>query len=237
MVDTIKAYDTVAPVYAEYALKRKDYIKSVDALVLTYLKSRASLMDVGCGDGHRLHQLLSQSQIKKALAVEPSHEMAKRCRLNAQIEVIETTIDKLNITDSFEAITALWNVLGHVPCELRIASLQKMAACLSADGIIMLDVNNRHNAPAYGRFKVWGRRFVDFFFFDEMRGDCYYDWQIGQIKIPSYGHLFIHQEMLSLFSAADLQVVMCCAINYLNGSTSTCLTEGQLFYVLKKKEI
>lgn len=234
MVDTIKAYDMVAPIYAEYALKRKSYIEAVDGLVLTHLRSKSSLMDVGSGDGNRFRRILSQSTIKKAIAVEPSSEMAKRCRLNAQVEVIETTVDKLNDVGRFEAITALWNVLGHIPLALRIASLQKMAACLAPDGIIMLDVNNRHNAPAYGRFKVLIRRLVDFFHFDEKRGDCYYDWKIGKIKIPSYGHLFIHPEMLSLFDAAGLNVVTCCSVNYTDGSISTRLTDGQLFYMLKK---
>ncbi len=235
MVDTIKAYDAVAPIYAEYASKRKAYIQGVDSLVLSHLKSKSSLMDVGSGDGLRLREILSQSQIKSAIAVEPSSEMAKRCRVNANVEVIESTIDKLNHGQLYDVITALWNVLGHVPSELRIPSLQKMASSLTAQGIIMLDVNNRHNAPAYGHFKVLTRRLVDYFDFDEKRGDCYYDWQIGETKIPSYGHLFIHQEMLSLFQAASLNVQMCCAVNYENGVTSTSLTKGQLFYVLKKR--
>lgn len=236
LVNTIEAYDKVAPIYAEYASKRKAYIQAVDELVLMRLKAKSSLLDVGSGDGHRLHKILSHTMIKNAVAVEPSSEMAKRCRLNAQVEVIETTVDKLNEIGQFEAITALWNVLGHIPCDLRVASLQKMKACLAPNGIIMLDVNNRHNAPAYGRFKVLIRRLIDYVNFNEQRGDCYYDWQIGEMKIPSYGHLFIHQEMLSLFRAAGLKLVEYFAVNYADGTISACPTQGQLFYVLERDE-
>ena len=238
MVSNINVYDKVAPLYEEYAFKRKKYIDSVNKLVIKSLNKNMRLLDVGSGDGLRLKTIMNATGIQQAIAIEPSLEMAKLCQKNAKIEVRQISIESENgLFDlgKFHAITALWNVLGHINFRSRVEALKIMAKLLLPGGIIMLDVNNRHNAASYGKIKVIWRKFIDIVNFQESRGDSYYEWHIGGLKIPSYGHLFIHAELIKLFSAADLVIDQYFAVNYLNGEISKNLTQGQLFYILRKK--
>lgn len=237
MVNNINVYDQVAPVYAEYASKRKEYINSIDQLVIDSLNSNMRLLDIGAGDGIRLSKILDITKIKNAMAIEPSLEMAKLCKLNADVEVKQSLIENIDIADmgTFDAITALWNVLGHIPSNSRVKSLKLMAKLLSPDGIIMLDVNNRHNAASYGKLKIFWRKVIDTINFKESRGDSYYNWHIGKLKIPSYGHLFIYSELMNLFNQANLIVEDFIAVNYINGNLSNNKTQGQLFFRLRIK--
>ena len=97
----------------------------------------------------------------------------------------------------------------------------------------MIDVNNRHNAAAYGRAKVAGRMIVDTLAFDEKRGDASYDWKIGGVHYPSFGHLFISKEIEMLFRQAGLKIRTRLSINYTTGHVSTSPYQGQLFYILE----
>jgi hypothetical protein len=133
----------------------------------------------------------------------------------------------------FEAITCLWNVLGHLPgSEARIEALAGMRRLLAPGGQIFCDVNNRHNAHAYGRTRVLLRRFIDSVLPDERRGDASFEWQVGGERIAATGHLFTPREMHGLADAAGLVVAEELAIDYVTGEPSGCPRHGQLLYRL-----
>jgi hypothetical protein len=48
---TLKAYDAIAPLYAEYSQKYRRYLDTVDQMVIERLAPGCRLLDVGSGDG------------------------------------------------------------------------------------------------------------------------------------------------------------------------------------------
>lgn len=232
---TLEAYDAIAPVYSEYSSNRKSYLDTIDSLVISRLSPDMRLLDIGAGDGRRLLKMKKQVGLKDIVAVEPSSGMARICREQTGIEVFEICAEDINRLDigMFDTVTALWNVFGHVGNnELRVTALRNVASLLKPGGTFMLDVNNRHNAMAYGVAKVIGRTFIDFLNFNEKRGDASYEWKIGDQVFQGSGHLFIPAEIENLFKKAGLRVQERLALDYNTGRISTSKYCGQLFYRL-----
>lgn len=235
--NTLKAYDAIAPHYAEYSEKRQAYLEAVDRLVISHLKPGMRLLDVGSGDGRRLKKIADALGLRDVVAVEPSTEMAALCRKTTGFTVHALCGDALDELKEgpFDAITALWNVFGHMEnSATRLQALTLMAQKLKPQGIIMLDINNRHNRLAYGRWTVFKRRIVDALQFDEKRGDVQFEWKIGDQSIPASGHLFTPGEIERLFVQAGLCVAERLSIDYANGALSSSPFNGQLFYVLRR---
>ena len=233
--DTLRAYDAIAPLYAEYSGKYRDYLEAVDRLVIERLKPGMRLLDLGSGDGRRLKKITDHHGLTDVVSVEPSSEMAVLCRRTTGFVVHPLFGDALDqLPESgFDAITALWNVFGHMPTRAsRLATLRHLRAKLAPGGLVLLDVNNRHNARSYGRFEVLKRRVIDALAFDERRGDAHYEWKIGDQSFPASGHLFTPAEMAGLFGDAGLRIEERCAVDYRTGRVSDSPFEGQLFFRL-----
>lgn len=232
----IKAYDAIAPMYAEYSEKYTAYLSAVDQLVTERLRPGMRLLDVGSGDGRRLKKITDPHGLRDVVSVEPSEQMAALCRKATGFPVhplCGDALDQLNEAP-FDAVTALWNVLGHVPDpEARRLTLGHMARKLKPDGIVMLDVNNRHNRLAYGKWTVFKRRVVDAICFDVKRGDAQFEWKIGNQTFAASGHLFTPGEIERLFDQAGLRVSERWSVHYGTGERSASPFNGQLFYVLR----
>lgn len=234
--NTLKAYDAIAPLYAEYSSRYQAYLNAVDRLVMERIAPGTRLLDVGSGDGRRLHKITSQLGLQQVVAVEPSAEMAALCRKATGFVVHQLFGDQLDSLPEtgFGAITVLWNVFGHMAdSEVRSKTLTLLRGKLAPHGSILLDVNNRHNRLAYGRWNVVKRRVVDALAFDEKRGDVHYQWKIGTETVPSSGHLFTPGEMAGLFERAGLRIAERLSVNYATGAVSRSPFDGQLFYRLE----
>lgn len=234
--NTLKAYDTIAPLYAEYSSRYRDYLNTVDQLVIDRLSPGTRLLDLGSGDGRRLHKIASRLGLTDVVAVEPSGEMVALCRKTTGFPVHQLFGDELDKLPEagFSAITVLWNVFGHMAdSTVRLKTLGLLKAKLAPDGSILLDVNNRHNRLAYGRWNVMKRRMLDAVAFDEKRGDVHYQWKIGSESVPSSGHLFTPDEMAGLFGRSGLRVAERLSVNYSTGAVSTSPFNGQLFFRLQ----
>ena len=233
--NTLKAYDAIAPMYEAYSARYGDYLNAVDQLVIDRLQPGVRLLDIGSGDGRRLQKIASACSLIDVVAVEPSSGMAALCRATTGFTVHQLFGDELaKLPETgFDAITVLWNVFGHMAdSKVRLKTLVLIRDKLKPGGCVLLDVNNRHNARAYGRWRVFGRRMIDALAFDEKRGDVHYEWKIGNESVPSSGHLFTPAEMTRLFSGAGLQVAERCSVNYASGAVSASPFEGQLFFRL-----
>lgn len=234
--NTLKAYDAIAPLYEDYSARYRDYLNAVDQLVIDRLQPGMRLLDIGSGDGRRLRKIAAAHSLRDVVAVEPSREMAALCRANTGFAVHPLFGDDLALLPDtgFHAITVLWNVFGHMAdSRVRLKTLALMKDKLKPGGCVMLDVNNRHNARAYGRWTVLQRRMIDGLAFDEKRGDVHYEWKIGNESVPSSGHLFTPGEMARLFSQAGFQIAERCSVNYASGAVSPSPFEGQLFFRLE----
>lgn len=230
---TLEAYTEIAPHYGEYSEKRQAYLDAVDALVIQRLHPSMRLLDIGSGDGRRLKKIMESSGVATAVAVEPSDGMAALCERMVDVPVYRVTVEQLAQLDidSFDAVTVLWNVFGHLPnSETRKLALQNIAKKMAPGGRLFLDVNNRHNAAAYGWGRVIRRIVVDTLAFDERRGDARYEWKIGDKTFPASGHLFTPKEMDDLLVSAGFVIKERIAVNYSSGKCSSSPFAGQLFY-------
>ena len=226
-------YDALAPHYREYARSRQAYLAAVDSFVLRHAPvSPAAVLDVGAGDGVRGVRLARQLNAGRIVLCEPSREMAAHCRNLGADAVWEAAAENLTGDAArFEVVLCLWNVLGHVADRpRRLAALQAIRRALAPAGAVFLDVNNRHNAAAYGSWKVLGRRLVDAVWPDERRGDAEYAWNVGGVSLRGRGHLFTPAEIEEMIAEAGLRVIRRVAVDYATGDCSSSPYRGQLLY-------
>jgi SAM-dependent methyltransferase len=231
-------YDALAPHYREYAGRRAAYLAAVDRFVLENLPTGAdSLLDVGAGDGVRAMALARAGGIRRVVLCDSSSEMAARCRSLAPAEVWELPAEALPVAAGcFDVIFCLWNVLGHLENgAARAVALDRMKALLAERGVIFLDVNNRHNAAAYGWVRVAGRAVIDFLRPDERRGDASYEWRIGERAFPAMGHLFTPREIGGLIAGSGLTVRKRLAVDYETGERSDLPWRGQLVFMIGRQ--
>jgi hypothetical protein len=107
-----------------------------------------------------------------------------------------------------------------------------MRALLAPNGRLFVDLNNRHNAAAYGKARVAWRMLLDAAWPDESRGDASFTWNIAGRAFPAMGHLFTPHEARRLFREAGLRIVERAAVDYATGAVSRSAFLGQLVYVL-----
>lgn len=233
-MNAAELYDIMAPDYRDYAAKRSAYIDAVDGFVRAWmLPSARRMLDVGSGDGVRAMTLAAACGIETVVLSDVSTEMVQRCRTLGAAAVWHAPAQALpDESAGFDAITCLWNVLGHVSTRSdRVAALRRMRALLAPGGRLFVDVQNRHNAAAYGRWRVCGRVVVDMLWPDERRGDTSFDWHVGGRAVRGHGHLFTPAEIGGLLHEAEFHVVARCAIDYATGRKSDSPFLGQLAFV------
>lgn len=228
------AYDRLAPHYRAYASTRAAYLDAVDRFIVAHSPRAARMLDVGSGDGVRAVGIARAIDAARVVLCEPSEAMAASCRAQPVACVWTCTAQCLPHCDErFDVITCLWNVLGHLPDHgSRVAALAGMRRLLSPGGTLFCDVNNRHNANAYGHARVMLRRLIDSLIPDERRGDSQFEWAIEGECIPAAGHLFTPAEMQGLTREAGLVVEERLAVDYLSGRSSRGASQGQLLYRL-----
>jgi SAM-dependent methyltransferase len=138
------------------------------------------------------------------------------------------------VSERFDVITCLWNVLGHVATENREHTLCAVAQLLSPDGKFFLDINHRYNLRAYGILPACARWLRDHLFPSESNGDVLANWEVGESSISTYGHVFAHREIVRLAGAAGLELEKRIAINYENGKIQRFSFQGNLLYVFRR---
>jgi 2-polyprenyl-3-methyl-5-hydroxy-6-metoxy-1,4-benzoquinol methylase len=231
------AYDLLSKHYRSYSQTRGAYLDTVDAVVIEHISDAAtSLLDVGAGDGFRAWRIARARQIQRLTLAEPNHEMNILCRQHDGAEVWNAEAENLPESgDSFDVITCLWNVLGHVrTSRKRLLALRKMRTLLHQDGLIFLDVNNRYNAESYGWARSFARGLYDLICPSETNGEVSFVWHVGGEQIQSIGHVFSPREVEALISQVGLRVRKRYVISYETGEQRRYFFLGQLLYVLEK---
>ncbi len=191
-----------------------------------------SLLDVGAGEGTRAEALAHAAGINEVVLLEPSAAM--RSLMLSSREVWTSRIEDLELPDRrFDVITCLWNVLGHVTtAKKRLRALQNMKALLSPTGRLFLDVQNRHNARAYGTIPTFGRWLCDAIAPSSHNGDVTVHWRTSEGELLTYGHVFTPKEISDLFREAGIKIVKKDFVDYATGELCTSRFAGSMFFVL-----
>ncbi|MGC9946171.1 MAG: methyltransferase domain-containing protein [Bryobacteraceae bacterium] len=235
LLDPVAAYDRIAPVYARLANQRRAYLEAVERLVVAETPPGSrSLLDVGAGDGARAARIAAAAGLPDLNLLEPSESMRSRCP--AQCAIWAMRAEDLHCRQgSFDIVTCLWNVLGHIfPAAARIDVLRQFARLVSPPGKIFIDVNHRYNARHYGILATAIRCLRDRVSPAGSHGDVRVVWDIEGQRCATTGHVFTHAEFTALSRAAGLSIENRFVIDYASGELRRRSFAGNLLYVLRR---
>jgi SAM-dependent methyltransferase len=227
----VAAYDAFAPFYAGYAGYRAPYLRKIEDLVIAHAPAGGALLDVGAGDGSRALEIARSAKLRQVVLLEPSAGMRARCPEG--IEIWPCSAEDVPDVGPFDAITCLWNVLGHLEgTEHRLSALRKFRKLLTPGGMIFLDVSHRYNAESYGWRMTLLRMAGDFFLRSKKQSDVTVTWRAGERTIRTTGHVFTHREVQRLVRPAGLRILRRWIISYETGRASRLPFCGHLLYQL-----
>ena len=234
-LDPVTAYDRVAPVYARLAEQRRAYLDAVDGLIIAEVPPGSrSLLDVGAADGGRAWRIARATGIEDLVLLEPSAAMRSHCPADATVWAMRAE-DLHRQQGCFDAVTCLWNVLGHIfPSTARVEMLRQFGRLAALSGKIFIDVNHRYNARHYGARATALRFLRDRLAPGEHNGDVRVTWNIEGGPIATAGHVFTQAEFARLARAAGLSIEKRFVIDYASGQVRRRSWEGNLLYVLRR---
>ncbi len=225
MLDPVAAYDRMAGSWARLSEERRAYLEGIERLIVSAIpRGSKSLLDVGAGDGVRAMRIAQAAGLKDIVLLEPSEAMRRSWPPGVTAWPIRA--EDLHAREGrFDAITCLWNVLGHIfPASARVEAIRQCARLLSPGGRIFIDVSHRYNAVHYGWLPT-GWRFL--------RGasrDVVVTWKPEGISTA--GHVFTGREFAGLCRAAGVAIERRFIVDYATGAEQRWSFQGNLLYVL-----
>ena len=234
-LEPVLAYDRIAPSFQRLSKGREAYLAAVERLVaLRIPPGAASLLDIGAGDGRRAQRIAQAAGVNRLVLLEPSAQMRNQWAAGLEGWPLraEQLVDK---NDSFDNITCLWNVLGHIfPRANRVDVLRNCNRLLSPQGLLFVDVNYRYNARHYGFIRTFLRLLKDRLQPRDANGDVIVRWNVDGSTYATQGHVFTHAEFREDARLAGLAVEERYSIDYRTGALRKLPFSGHLLYVLRK---
>jgi len=241
--EPVQAYDRISVSYPEIAGRRRKYLDSVDRLIMERIGGKGgSLLEVGAGDGERALRIAASAGIQEVVLLEPSAGM--RSRMKAGPEIWPIRLEQLDCKQTpfagrrFDAITCLWNVMGHIgSAKARAKALAQLRQLLAPDGLLFLDVNHRYNTFSYGFTRTAGRFVWDIVWPGVHHGDVVVNWEYGSSRrrCSTYGHVFTDREVQRLARTAGFSVDERIVIDYDEGCIRRFAFQGNLLYCLRRE--
>jgi 2-polyprenyl-3-methyl-5-hydroxy-6-metoxy-1,4-benzoquinol methylase len=234
--DPVAAYTHLAPHYAEVSSRRRAYLLSIENTVVSRISAgSSSLLDIGAGDGSRALRIARECGIRNIVLVEPSLEMALPA--DGIAKVLNVRAEEMSdISNKFDVITCLWNVLGHVRgVESRARTMKTMGRLLTPEGICFVDVNHRYNLRSYGLFPTVARFIRDSISYKNEDADVTATWTVGGKTISTYGHVFADHEIRHMAHEAGLEIEERIVVDYDSGKIRHFAFTGNLLYVLRRR--
>lgn len=236
--DSQKMYDGLASGYRGYSRGRINYLNAIDSVVKDYIKPNVSIIDFGAADGVRIHNIICGVSVSLCL-VENSHNMLQQIFSmwpNASVLACDFAGSDFQMQKKYDVATCLWNVLGHLGDEPQVLNgLQNIKKSVKKDGIVILDVNNRHNLAQYG-WQAFKNMIKDTFFYSFNNGDIKFNINLERGTVPSSVHIFSRPEIERLIKQAGFVIKHRLFINYANGKQQKSSLFGQLCYILTVKK-
>ena len=233
-----RMYDNLASGYRDYSLYRGAYLNTVDSVVKRHLKPDYSIIDFGSGDGVRINNIAKNITSKLCLVENSNNMLAKIKEQYPHALVSNQDFADVNFQTNgkYDIATCLWNVLGHLGNKEQVLSgLKNIRKSIKPNGIVILDVNNRHNIAQY-KWKAIRNIIKDFFIYKFENGDIKFNISVNDKQIPSCVHIFDKYEIENLINMAGFEIKSKIYINYANGNIKKSALFGQLCYILSIKE-
>jgi SAM-dependent methyltransferase len=232
--DPVAAYDAIAPHYDRLARQRQAYLAGIDRLVVdTIPRGSRTYLDVGAGTGERSLRIARAAGLPSVTLLEPSAAMLGPDPPNCT--VLRVRAEQLGgIEARFDAITCLWNVLGHIfPRAARVAVLRQFARLAAPGGSVFVDVNHRYNARHYGVLPTAFRMLKDRIRPLESNGDVEAVWEFDGVRYRAKGHVFTDREMRGMAAAAGLAIARRWVVDYRTGAVRRSPLGGHLLFLMR----
>ncbi len=233
-----KMYDSLTPGYRNYSQSRLLYLNAVDSVVRQCLTPESSVIDFGSGDGVRVHNIAKNITSKLCLVENSCNMITKIKDQYPRALILNQDFADVNFQTGkkYDIAICLWNVLGHLGNEQRVLTgLTNIRKTVRKNGIVILDINNRHNISQY-KIKAVKNIIKDVFTYKFANGDIKFNISTNGQNIPSYVHIFNKHEIEKLIDAAGFEIKSGVYINYANGDIEKSPLFGQLCYVLTVKK-
>ena len=236
-------FNFLAGSYDEKAEKRKNYLDAIDALIINNLKKQEQapllLLDVGCGTGTRAVGIANALDAT-IWGIDVAEEMIKQAEKKID-KVYEQSMTSLQLPQQFDAIFCLFNAFGYLGTyKERLQALRNMQLHLHENGTLFIDVMNILHKGEGRAFERKNREIIKDIVFPIIKpniglGNKGFSIIVNNKKIQGFVHGFFDLEMKWLLKRSGFEIVEKQIIGYDSGEIKKNNTEGQLFYVCKKK--
>ncbi len=180
--------------------------------ILETIQEDDSVLDLGCGNGHFLHELLQRGHKAALLGVDFSLPLLRNAESTPGVEFREVDLTKLSaFSDQLLAVGGRWSVvtmfatMHHIPStEIRLDILLTVKKVLKPGGrFILSNWQFLNSEKLKARIQPWSR--VGLTDGDVDEGDYLLDWRSGGEGLR-YAHQFSAEELLGLAEQAEMSL-------------------------------
>ena len=233
-------YDQLSNNYSSLHGVSKHYLAAIDRVVASHIDGARSWLDVGTGDGLRAASIVdSLHRPPRSITLcDSSLGMVKTARQHLPSRrVVRWTLEEdppFVANESFQFITLLGNVLGHIhPQTARLNQLTILHQLMDDDGILLLDFNNRWNVRAYGTWNAGINILRDLV--HQPRATFTVTKSINGELISTPVYIGSVKEYRTLLNISEFNIDRIIYFNYASGKSEWVFT-GQGFIEASKKE-
>jgi SAM-dependent methyltransferase len=180
--------------------------------ILETIPNDVSVLDLGCGNGHFLRELIRRGHKAPLLGVDFSLPLLRDAEPAPGVEFREADLTKLlAISDQLLMVNGQWPMitsfatLHHIPSiEMRLGILRTVKKLLKPGGkFILSNWQFLNSEKLKARIQPWDRVEINESDLDD--GDYLLDWRSGGEGLR-YAHHFTAEELLGLAGQAGMRV-------------------------------
>jgi tRNA (uracil-5-)-methyltransferase TRM9 len=179
--------------------------------ILASIQDDDSVLDLGCGNGHFLRELIRRGHKAPLLGVDFSLPLLRDAESTPGIEFREVDLTTLSAVSDQLLVTGHWSLitafatLHHIPShEIRLGILQTVKSLLKSDGrFILSNWQFLNSKKLKARIQPWNK--TGLLDDDVDEGDYLLDWRSGGEGLR-YAHHFSGEELLGLAGQVGMRV-------------------------------
>jgi tRNA (uracil-5-)-methyltransferase TRM9 len=180
--------------------------------ILDLIHEDDSVLDLGCGNGHFLHEIHQRNHKAALLGVDFSLPLLRNAESASGVEFREVDLTKLSaFSDQLSAVHGPWSIitmfatLHHIPSnEIRLDILRTVKKLLKPGGkFILSNWQFLNSEKLKARIQPWSR--IGLTNEDVDQGDYLLDWRSGGEGLR-YAHHFSDGELIGLAEQAGMRV-------------------------------
>lgn len=179
--------------------------------VLDLIQEDDSVLDLGCGNGHFLHEIHQRGHKGTILGLDFSLPLLRDAESTLGVEFREVDLTKLSVVSDQFMVDGQWSVvtmfatLHHIPSqEIRLDILRAVKKLLKPEGKFVLSNWQFLNSEKLkARIQPWSR--IGLSDDDADEGDYLLDWRSGGAGLR-YAHHFSVEELLGLAEQVHMRV-------------------------------